>query len=102
MRVIKRSALLQFGQDQPGALEPLRNWYRAVRAASWRSFADVRRMFTTADLVHTKRGVSVVVFDIGGNRFRLIVHVSYPKKKVYVLRVMTHKEYDRGRWKDEL
>jgi mRNA interferase HigB len=49
-------------------------------------------------------GQTVCVFDIGGNRFRLIAFVSYSKAKVYVLRIMTHKEYDKGRqqWKDDL
>jgi mRNA interferase HigB len=102
VRIIKRSTLRAFARTEPGALDPLRHWYRAVRVANWKSFADIRRMFTTADLVHTRRGAAVVVFDIGGNKYRLIVHVSYPKRKVYVLRIMTHRDYDRQRWKNEL
>ena len=42
------------------------------------------------------------MFDIGGNKFRLIARISFEKQKLYVLRVLTHKEYDSGRWKDEL
>lgn len=102
MRVIKRSTLLAFAKQDPDALAPLRHWYQAVRAARWRSFADVRRTFITADVVRTNRGHRVLVFDIAGNNHRLVAHVSYQKQKVYVLRVMTHREYNRNRWKDEL
>jgi len=51
-----------------------------------------------------RSGQTVCVFDIGGNKFRLIAFISYRKGKVYVLRVMAHKEYDRSnqRWKEEL
>jgi mRNA interferase HigB len=102
VRVIKRSTLLHFARGEPGALQPLRHWYLAVKAARWKSFADLRRTFVTADQVRTNNAKSVVVFDVGGNKYRLVSHVSYPKSKVYVLRIMTHREYDRGRWKDDL
>lgn len=102
MRVIKRSTLLLFARDAPAALGPVRNWFAVARAARWRSFVDIRRIFTTADLVRTDSGSSVVVFDLGGNKYRLIAHVSYHKQKVYVLRIMTHREYDRKRWKRDL
>jgi len=91
-----------FARHQPESLEPLKHWYRAVTSARWRSFADLRRMFTTADLVRTRSGAMVVVFDVGGNKYRLVSHISHPKSKVYVLRVMTHREYDRERWKSKL
>jgi mRNA interferase HigB len=102
VRIIKRSTLLSFARRESAALQPLRHWHSAVKAAQWRSFADVRRTFVTADRVRTKRGNAVVVFDIGGNNYRLVTHVSYQKLKVYVLRIMTHREYDRERWKDDL
>jgi mRNA interferase HigB len=91
-----------FARHEPASLEPLKHWYRAVTSARWQSFADVWRMFSAADLVRTRSGAMVVVFDVGGNKYRLVSHISYPKSKVYVLRVMTHREYDRERWKSEL
>ena len=68
------------------------------------NFADVRATFGQTDQVKVRSGQTVCVFDIGGNKFRLVAFVSYRKAKVYVLRVMTHKEYDKGRqqWKDAL
>jgi mRNA interferase HigB len=69
-----------------------------------RSFADVIATFGRTDTAKVKSGQTVCIFDIGGNKFRLVAFISYAKGKVYVLRVMTHKEYDPGRqrWKEEL
>jgi mRNA interferase HigB len=82
----------------------LREWYKLAERATWRNFADVKATFGQTDQVKVASGQTVCVFDIGGNKFRLVAFVSYAKGKVYVLRVMTHKEYDRGsqRWKLEL
>jgi mRNA interferase HigB len=102
--IIAMRPLLEFGQKWPAAVSPLRAWYKLTEAATWRNFADVRATFGQTDQVKVKSGQTVCVFDIGGNKFRLVAFVSYAKGKVYVLRVLTHKEYDRGQqqWKDEL
>jgi mRNA interferase HigB len=104
MRVITSRALREFAERWPAADEPLRDWYRLTLRATWRSFADVKATFGQTDQARVRSGQTVCIFDIGGNKFRLIAFISYAKGKVYVLRVMTHKEYDRGgqRWKDEL
>jgi mRNA interferase HigB len=104
VRIITWRALRVFGDKWPQAAAPLRQWYKLVLSATWHSFADVRATFGQTDQVTAKSGQSVCVFDIGGNKFRLVAFVSYAKGKVYVLRVLTHKEYDRRnqRWKDEL
>jgi mRNA interferase HigB len=104
VRILTWRTLREFGERWPRAAAPLREWYKLTQWATWRSFADVRATFGQTDQVKVGSGQTVCVFDIGGNKFRLIAFVSYHKGKVYVLRVMTHKEYDRGnqRWKDEL
>jgi mRNA interferase HigB len=101
MRVISRRALVRFAMRELSAEAPLQFWYRVTRKSVWRNFADVRTTFRATDLVKVAGG-TVHVFDIGGNKFRLIAHVSYGKGKVYVLKVMAHKEYDRDSWKSEL
>jgi mRNA-degrading endonuclease HigB of HigAB toxin-antitoxin module len=68
----------------------LRDSYKLTSAAAWRSFADVRATFGQTDQVKLRSGQTVCVFDIGGNKFRLVAFISYAKGKVYVLRVMTH------------
>lgn len=104
VRVITWRALREFAEKRPEAETPLRTWYALTLAATWRSFADVKSTFGQTDRARVRSGQTVCIFDIGGNKFRLVAFVSYAKGKVYVLRVMTHREYDKGnqKWKDEL
>jgi mRNA interferase HigB len=104
VRILTWRPLREFGDRWPAAAGPLREWYRLTERAQWRNFADVRATFGQTDQVKVASGQTVCVFDIGGNKFRIVAFVSYAKGKVYVLRAMTHKEYDRGnqRWRREL
>ncbi len=102
MRVIKRLALERFWRNWPDAESPLRQWYLLTKRAKWRNFADVKRVFGQTDLARLRSGESVAIFDIGGNKYRLIAAISYTKSKVYVLRILTHKEYDTDQWKKQL
>ena len=100
MRVISKSRLRQFW-EVPGCEDsrgPLQAWYTHVsdRSVNWRNWSDVRISFGNADLVG-----NCVVFNIGGNKYRLIVRILYPSRKVFILKVMTHKEYDQGAWKED-
>jgi mRNA interferase HigB len=100
VRVISQSRLKQFWcqPGRAGAEGPLRAWYRHVSSKSeaWRSWADVKAAFANASLVG-----SCVVFNIGGNKYRLVARVLYPSQKVFILKVLTHAEYDNDRWKDD-
>jgi mRNA interferase HigB len=104
VRIITWRPLREFGDRWSAAAPALRQWYALAAGASWHRFADVKATFGQTDQVKVGSGQTVCVFDIGGNKFRLVAFVSYPKGKIYVLRVLTHKEYDRGnqQWKDEL
>jgi mRNA interferase HigB len=103
MRVIKRLPLVRFWKKWPRAEKPLREWYRLTRRAAWRNFLDVKGTFGQADQVATwKSGNTVTIFDIGGNKFRIIAAVHFNAQKVFVLRVLTHKEYDSDLWRKQL
>lgn len=103
MRVIAMSGLREFWQaGHTDAEKPLRDWYRIASKAVWRSLDDVRRIYPHADGVKVASGRNVVVFNIGGNKYRLIVDVLYQVQVAYVCMVMTHAEYDKDRWKQEL
>jgi mRNA interferase HigB len=100
MRIISKSRLRTFWEmpacgDSEG---PLRAWFSHVghRSVAWQTWADVKGSFGSASLVG-----DCVVFNVGGNKYRLITRVWYPSQKVFILKVMTHKEYDEGKWKDE-
>jgi mRNA interferase HigB len=102
MRVITRKPLAAFWAVHPEAEAPLLHWFRQTQKAVWHRFPDVRDTFRHADLVAVGSGERVVVFNVGSNNCRVVAKISFEKQKVYVLRVLTHREYDRQRWKDEL
>lgn len=100
MRVISKSRLRQFwARPDCGEAEgPLRAWFTHVndKSVAWRNWADVKADFATASAVG-----NCIVFNIGGNKFRLIARVLYSSQKVFVLKVMTHQEYDEDKWKEQ-
>ncbi len=102
MRIISRKRLRQFVQRHPDAAEPLDKWHRLLREAQWKNLQDVRRVYPHADTVAVASGNAVTVFNIRGNKYRLIAAIHYNRQRVYVLRLLTHAEYSRDLWKDSL
>jgi len=78
----------------PSAAAPLRQWEQVIKKAVFQNTADLRLAFSSADFVGDK-----TVFNIGGNKFRLIAFVHYPRQIVFIKHILTHKNYDRGGWK---
>ena len=92
MQIIARSRLRTFWEREPRAEIPLRAWFAVASRADWAGPADVKATFgTSVDFVRDNRAI----FDIGGNKFRLIVHFAYPWRRGLIKFVDTHKEYDR-------
>lgn len=92
MQIVARQTLRQFWQRHPSAELPLRTWYAIVHASTWSGPSDVKRQFGSAvDFIADNR----LIFDIGGNKYRLVVHVAYRFKRVLIKFVGTHKDYDR-------
>jgi len=92
MQVIALRRLRQFWADHPQAETPLRTWYATATMANWRTPQDIKNDFgANVDFVGDNR----VIFDIGGNKYRLIVHVSYVYNRVLVKFIGTHASYDR-------
>jgi mRNA interferase HigB len=102
MRIISRRALIDFWDVHCEVRAALERWYKVVKVQRWASFAELRRTFSSADQVRVGSGKTAVVFNIGGNNTRLVAAVHYNTEKVFVLRILSHSEYGRGRWKDEL
>jgi len=95
MHLISRRPLKQFWMKYPDAETSLRHWIRAVETAAWNNFADLRKLFGTADQV-----AKFTVFNVAGNKYRLIAVIHYNRQRVYVRHILTHKEYDLGKWKE--
>ena len=96
MHVISRKKLTRFGEEHAEASDPLERWYRMVKKARWATFADIRADFPSADQVG-----QFTVFNVGGNKFRLVVVVVFERGRVYVRHVLTHREYDTDAWKGD-
>jgi len=94
MHVIAKPALVEFWKKHPDAEGPIQAWHRVMETENFSDFNDLRKTFASADYVG-----GLTVFDIGGNKYRLIAAIHYNRRKVYVRAVLTHAEYDRGRWK---
>jgi mRNA interferase HigB len=95
MHVITRKRLNEFAEKHPEAKAGLQHWYRLMKPRVFASFVELRAAFPGVDQVG-----KLTVFNIGGNRARLIAAVHYSRRKVYIRAVLTHDEYDRGRWKE--
>ena len=101
MHIISKKKIREFWERYPEAEEPLRAWYRIVDKASWANFADVRAAFPSADLVGHRKEGHRIVFNVGGNKFRLVVIAYFEHGRIYIRHVLTHAEYDRGNWKED-
>lgn len=94
MHVIAKPALVAFWDRYPDAKVPLSAWQTLMRMNDFASFGALKATFGSVDQVG-----GLTVFDIGGNKYRLIAAIHYNRRKVYIRNVLTHAEYDRGLWK---
>jgi mRNA interferase HigB len=101
MRVVKPSRIADF-RAYPKARWGLSRWLELVEAHVWGSLQEMRRVFPTADGVVVESGRVVTVFNIGGNDYRLVTAIHYNTGIVYVMLFMTHAEYDKNAWKEQL
>ena len=95
MHVITRKRLNEFAERFPDTRLALVHWYANMKHGNFSNFAELRAAFPTADRVG-----KLTVFNIGGNKVRLIAAIHYNRRKIYVWAVLTHVEYDEGRWKE--
>jgi mRNA interferase HigB len=102
VHIITRKNLADFARQHPDAAASLNAWFKAAKAGSWESIRDVRLFFPHADAVKVVSGKAATVFNISGNKYRLIAAIHYNRQKVFILRIMTHAEYSRNLWKESL
>ena len=95
MHIITRKRLLEFAEKHPDCSTALESWYRIVKRTNFSSFSELRQTFPSADNVG-----NLTVFTIGGNKARLIAAIHYNTHRVYIRHILTHKEYDRGSWRE--
>ncbi|HVS72164.1 MAG TPA: type II toxin-antitoxin system HigB family toxin [Phycisphaerae bacterium] len=102
MHLIDLRTLREFWRRYPEAETPLRRWYGVARRANWASLQEVRTAFPHADATVVKSGSVATIFNICGNKFRLITAIHYNRQKIFLMMVLTHHEYDKDSWKAKL
>jgi mRNA interferase HigB len=95
MHIISRKKLNQFAAKHSEVKPSLAHWYHLAKRLNFSDYAELRETFPSADQVG-----KLTVFNVGGNKIRLIAAIHYNRKKIYVRAVLTHSEYDEQRWKE--
>ena len=95
MRIISCKILREFCQKHADSCDALYNWYRIASKADWRNLNDAQKTYKTAEAVG-----NFTVFNIKGNRYRLIVDIIYDYQRIYIKYILTHADYDKRTWKN--
>lgn len=91
MRIVSLKTLRKYWERHKDIRKPLQAWYADVKHANWKTPADIKNVYRNASIVANNR----VVFNIKGNKYRLVVAINYAYKIVYIRFVGTHKEYEK-------
>ncbi len=94
MHLITKKTLKAFWQKYPDSKTALMRWVRIIQKNQFDDFAQLKLTFPNADLVG-----KLTIFNIGGNKYRLITAIHFNRQKIYIRQILTHKEYDKGDWK---
>jgi mRNA interferase HigB len=95
MHVISFKRIREFFSSHRDSESSLTAWYKTTKRTSWQSLSELKSIYPSADLVGR-----YVVFNIGGNKYRLITRIVYRSQTIFVVAIMTHEEYDLGKWKE--
>jgi mRNA interferase HigB len=102
VEVLNEQALRDAEKRYPDSRRQLREWVSTVEAAEWRHLLDLRQVYPHADGVQVRSGGTATVFNIGGNKYRLITMITYQLGHVYVVDLLAHSEYNKATWRDRL
>jgi mRNA interferase HigB len=94
VHVISRKKLKEAAAKHPSVGTALDTWFRVAKKARWKKLDEVRKTYPTADSVNP-----YTVFNVKGNRFRLVTEINYERGRIYIRHVLTHAEHDKGKWK---
>jgi len=102
VRIISESKLVKMGKENPKAARYLDIWRTIVKRSTWRGIIDVRKNYPRTDTVKVASGRLVLVFDVCGNDYRLIVAAHFNTQIAFILMLLTHAEYSKDEWKEKL
>jgi mRNA interferase HigB len=96
MHVISFKILREYAENHADSEEALNNWYKIASKAKWSDLVEVQQVFAKAEAVG-----NFTVFNIKGNKYRLIVSIDYEGQLIYIKYILTHAEYDKDNWKND-
>jgi len=96
MHIISRKKLRRFSGKHADAANAINTWYKIASKAEWKNLAEVQAVYSQAEAVG-----NFTVFNIKGNRYRLIVDIVYKDQVIYIKYILTHAEYDKDEWKND-
>jgi len=96
MRIISEKRLRDFWRKHPASERSMREWIRVVREADWQNFLDIRKAYNHADIYK-----KCIIFNVGGNNYRILGMVEFEKHIVFIRAVLLHSEYDQNIWKPD-
>ena len=104
--MISRRKLREFYEAKPERRQhatAFEDWIKLARQARWQTFQDVKALFGQTDVAgDTKSKRTATIFDIGGNKYRIVSLIDYTRQTVLITHVMDHKEYDKNDWKNDI
>jgi mRNA interferase HigB len=96
MHIITKNRLKEFWVKYPDSKTSLITWYKIAKKANWENPDDIRKIYNSVDFVD-----KFTIFDIGGNKYRLITFIDYKSRKIFIRHILSHKEYDKNKWKQD-
>lgn len=102
MRIIKESRIKEYIARHADAKSALENWVFLMRDGAWTNIDQLHKVFPSADGVRVRSGRTATVFNIGGNKCRLVTAIHYNAQRVFVMRFLTHAQYSKDTWQDNL
>lgn len=95
MHVIAKKRVQEAQLLFPESKSSLDGWYQVISKNNFKSFAELKKFFSSVDKVG-----SLYVFDVGGNKIRLIASIHFNRQRIYIRHILNHKDYDKGQWKN--
>lgn len=96
MRIYSKRTLDEFSKVHADVATALNSWHQIAKSAQWQNIQDVKKSYSSADAAGR-----FTIFNIKGNKYRLTVSIDYERQVIYIKYVLTHSEYDSGRWKND-
>jgi mRNA interferase HigB len=94
LNIISKRVLFEKGRKYPDAGGAIQTWFDVARDVQWRSLEDIRKTFPATDMIGP-----LAIFNIHGNRYRLIARMVFAYQRIYIKEFLTHAEYSKGAWK---